>query len=82
MKDILITKQRIKTELYVFLACVVCMELLNVYAIVRKDGQWSELVMSLGYVCVAACVLYVVLGIVRLLLSGIRHWFRKQPRRS
>lgn len=74
MKDIVITKRIVKRELYIFLACVVAMELLNVYAIAEKNGQWSELFMSLGYVCVAAGVLYVVLAVIRLVVIAI--WSR------
>ena len=77
MKDILITKHRIKTELYVLLGCIVAMELLNAYAIVQKGGEWSELFFSLGYVCAAAVVLYVVLAVVRLLVGGVGRWLRK-----
>ncbi len=77
MKDIVITKRRIKVELYIFLACVAAMELLNVYAIVVEDGKWSELFMSLGYVCVAAAVVYVTLAVVRLAVGLVWHRFAK-----
>ena len=73
MKDIVIKKQRIKVEFYIFLACVVAMELLNVYAIVGEDGKWAELFISLGYVCVAAAVVYVVLAVVRLVVGFVWH---------
>ena len=81
MKDITITRKRIKTELYVFLGCVVAMELVNAYAIADKNGQWSELFMSLGYVCVAAAVTYVVLAVIRLVIGAIWHKTKGKNRR-
>ena len=44
MKDILITKHRIKTELYVLLGCIVAMELLNAYAIVQPSEALSKFI--------------------------------------
>lgn len=82
MKDIVITRKRIKAELYVFLGCVVAMELLNAYAIAEKNGKWSELFMSLGYVCVAAAVTYVVLAVIRLVVAAIWHKATKKGKRK
>ena len=77
MKDIVISKRRIKTEMLLFLACVLAMELLNVYAIVKYDGSWSETFFSLGFVVVTALVLYTVLSVLRLIIYGIIRLIKK-----
>ena len=71
MMDIVISRRRIKKEIIVFLACVLAMELLNVYAIIKYDGSWSEAFFSLGFVVVAAVVLYAVLSVLRLIIYGV-----------
>lgn len=71
MKDIVIKERHVKRELWIFLACVVVMELVNVYAIMDYDGRWSEAVMSLGFVVVAAVVMYAVIALFRLMVYGI-----------
>lgn len=77
MKDIVISKRHIKRELWVFLGCVAAMELVNVYAIVDYGGKWSELVMSLGFVAVAAVVTYLLLAVLRLIVYGIKIMINK-----
>lgn len=77
MKDIVISKRRIKTEILVFAACVLAMELLNVYAIIKYDGNWSEAFLSLGFVVVAAIVLYAVLSLIRLMVYGVIRLIKK-----
>ena len=77
MKDIVISRRRIKTEIIVFLACVLAMELLNVYAIIKYDGSWSEALFSLGFVVVAAVVLYAVLSVLRLIIYGVVRSLKK-----
>lgn len=77
MKDIVISSRHIKRELWIFLACVVAMELVNVYAIVDYGGKWSELVMSLGFVVVSAVVAYLLLALVRLIVYGLIKIFKK-----
>lgn len=71
MKDIVIKERHVKRELWIFLACVVVMELVNVYAIMDYDGRWSEAVMSIGFVVVAAVVMYAVVALLRLMVYGI-----------
>ena len=71
MKDIVIKERHVKRELWIFLACVVVMELVNVYAIMDYDGRWSEAVMSLGFVVVAAVVMYAGIALFRLMVYGI-----------
>ena len=77
MKDIVISSKHIRRELWIFLGCIVAMELVNVYAIVDYGGKWSELVMSLGFVVAAAVVAYAVLAVVRLIVYGIVKLIKK-----
>lgn len=77
MKDIVISSKHIRRELWIFLGCIVAMELVNVYAIVDYGGKWSELVMSLGFVVAAAVVAYAVVAVVRLIVYGIVELIKK-----
>lgn len=77
MKDIVISSKHVRRELWIFLGCIVAMELVNVYAIVDYGGKWSELVMSLGFVVAAAVVAYAVVAVVRLIVYGIVKLIKK-----
>lgn len=77
MKDIVISSRHIRRELWIFLGCIVAMELVNVYAIAGYGGKWSELVMSLGFVVAAAVVAYIVVAVVRLIIYGIVKLIKK-----
>lgn len=77
MKDIVISSRHIRRELWIFLGCIVAMELVNVYAIADYGGKWSELVMSLGFVVAAAVVAYAVVAVVRLIIYGIVKLIKK-----
>lgn len=77
MKDIVISSRHIRRELWIFLGCIVAMELVNVYAIVDYGGKWSELVMSLGFVVASAVVAYAVVAVVRLIVYGIVKLIKK-----
>lgn len=76
MKDLVISGKRIKTEIWVFVACVVAMELLNIYSIIRYRGEWTEVIMSIGYVVTASVIVYLLIGVLRLILAGIMKIFK------
>ena len=78
MKDIVIRGKDVKREICVFAGCALVMELVNIYAIISYDGSWLEVIKSLGFVFVAAVMLYLLLGIVRLMAKGIRKLISKQ----
>lgn len=77
MKDIVISERRIKRELWVFLACVVAMEMVNIYAVFEYGGKWTEIFTSLGFVVTSALCLYAVIAVVRLIISGISGLIKK-----
>ncbi|MFC1640019.1 hypothetical protein ACFL3B_04570 [Gemmatimonadota bacterium] len=72
MKDIVIGQARIKRELLVLSICFVAAVFLNVYAIAAKGTEWSELLSQLHLTLAVAIVFYVVLGVFRLIVFGIR----------
>ncbi len=76
MKDLVISGKRIKTEIWVFVACVVAMELLNIYSIIRYRGEWTEVIMSIGYVVTASVIVYLLIGVLRLIVAGIMKIFK------
>ncbi len=77
MKDIIITRQRQRTELFTLLVCFVIAFGLNVYAIVKYDGKWNELFWSLGFVVATTVLLYAVWTLLRLLYHGCRKLIKK-----
>lgn len=72
MKEIKISVKRQKKELMVFLVCLLIAFCLNIYAIIAYDGKWSELFWSLGFVCAAAVILYVVCSLFGIAVYFIR----------
>ncbi len=72
MKDIVIRQERIKRELLTLCFCFVAAVLFNVYAIATRGTLWSELLSQLHVTLAVAFVFYVVLGVVRLIVCGIR----------
>lgn len=78
MRDIVIKGKDIRREFRVFLGCIVAMEAVNMYAIAKYDGQWMELLKSIGFVLVSAIVTYMVLAVIRLIVKGIVRVVKKQ----
>lgn len=77
MKDIIITRQRQRTEVLTLLVCFVVAFGLNVYAIVAYGGQWKELFWSLGFVALATAILYVAWTLLRLVVYGCKRIIKK-----
>ena len=72
MKDVVIRAQTIKRELLLLVLLLVVAFVMNMYAIVVHEGQWSELISQLHIVVLLALFFYVVVWIVRLIFWGIR----------
>lgn len=70
MRDIVIGQARIKREFLVLSICFVAAVLLNVYAIATRGTEWSELLTQLHIALAVAIVLYLLLGIIRLIVLG------------
>jgi hypothetical protein len=49
------------------------MESLNIYAIIKYNAPWTEAIMSLGFVVVAAVCVYLILWLIRLIVLGVKY---------
>lgn len=76
MKDTLITARAKKRELIIFGICVLAAILVNVYAIITYDTNWSELYSMAGMVIAIALFFYLVQWILRLIIRGIIRLYR------
>jgi len=77
MKTTTFTSRRKKIELITFLVCFILANLANLYSIVTYGTSFVELITSLGYVTVAALLLYILWSIIRLIFYAIVRFFRR-----
>lgn len=77
MNDTTITAKAKKRELIIFLLCLVTAALINAYAIITYDTNWSEMYTMIGMVTAIGIFLYIVQWIIRLLVRGIVGGVRK-----
>lgn len=61
-----------------FIICVLIMEIINGISIYTYNGKWIELIMSIGYVCIAGIVLYISFTIIRLVIYIIAKSIKKK----
>jgi len=78
MKDIVISKARIKTELITALVCFLIACLVNLGAIIYFKSPAVELITSIGFVIVLAFALYILWSVIRLIIYGIKTLFLKK----
>jgi len=78
MKDIVITPKQIKKELLVLLVCFVLSFIINIVAIVVYKTSWIEVFSQIGYVIIISVVLYILISLVRLIVSGIKKLFKSK----
>ena len=78
MKDSIISAKVKKRELNVFIIAFVVAFILNIISIIAYNTQWIEVVSSLHYVLLFAIVLYIIQGIIRLIIWGIRQLVSRQ----
>ncbi|NOY95649.1 MAG: hypothetical protein GXO81_04600 [Chlorobi bacterium] len=76
MKDILIPAKRVKKELAILLVCFIAAFLLNIYAIAKYATSWSEILGQLHIIVILSLVIYFIVAILRLILSGILKAFK------
>jgi len=77
MKEIKISVQRQKKELFILLLSFILAFLLNVYSIIHYNGEWSELYTEIFYVLSATAIIYVLLFLTRLPVKSIKRLFIK-----
>ena len=71
MNDIIIKAKHVRREIIYFLSCVLIMEIVNAFSIYTYKGKWIELIMSIGYVCVATIALYIFIAIIRFMVYTV-----------
>ncbi len=69
MRDIIITKKRIRTELIILALCFAIAFIANVVAVFIYKSPLAEIYSSIFYVLTATVVLYVLSVIVRLIIA-------------
>lgn len=70
MKDIIIKAKTLKREVILLIALFIIAFLINIYAIVLHEGQWSELYTQLHIVILLTLFLYIVTHLIRLVIWG------------
>ena len=78
MKDIIISKARIRTELITLSACFVIACLFNLGAIIYYKSPAIELITSLGYAIIFAIALYILWSLIRLIVYIIKSVLSKK----
>jgi F0F1-type ATP synthase membrane subunit a len=78
MKDVLISGRRIARELMIFCGCFVFALAMNVFAIIKYKTEWKELLTTLHITVALALVIFVLLGLLRLLVCGLARLFRRK----
>jgi hypothetical protein len=77
MKDIIITAKRIKIELYTLLIVFVIANGFNLYAIIKFQTKFVEIITQIGYVLLFTLGIYVLWTIVRLIYWSIKRILKK-----
>ena len=80
MKDTVISSAFKKRELTLILACLVAAVLFNMYSIIKFKTEWKELFTQFHVVLLVAVFFYIVLAILRILVSGIRYLVKKDKK--
>jgi hypothetical protein len=79
MNDITIRGKSIVRELRVLGACALVALGVNLGAIISFNTRWTELVTTLHFTAGIAALIYVVLGLLRLVAGGLRRLWRRGP---
>ena len=74
MKDITIKASTLKREFKIFLGFFALTILINLYAIVTRDGELIELITQIGWTVLIALIFYVLVGLIRGIINGVKHF--------
>ena len=77
MKDIHISSQQQKKELWILLIAFILAFLCNIYAIIIYGGEWAELYTEIFYVLTLTILFYVCTLLFRLLFKTVRHLLKR-----
>ncbi|MGQ1784812.1 MULTISPECIES: hypothetical protein [unclassified Saccharicrinis] len=72
MKDIVLKGTSVRKELRILLIVFLIAFGLNIYSIITYKTLWGELLTSLGFVAILAIIFYLIVGVIRLLVLGVR----------
>ncbi|MGM0532332.1 MAG: hypothetical protein ACQER7_13385 [Bacteroidota bacterium] len=78
MKDSVISAKAKKRELTIFIILLIASFIANIISIMAYNTDWIEVVSALHYVLLFAIVLYIIQGIIRLIIWGIRRLVSRQ----
>lgn len=78
MKDTVISAATKRRELYIWLACFVVANIVNVVTIIKFQTSWLEIFTQIGYVVITSLVFYVLVLIVRLAWRIFAHLLGKR----
>jgi hypothetical protein len=76
MKDITITSAQLRKEAIIYTVCFISAFGLNVYSIAKFKTDWSELLGQLHVVLGIAVIIYLVIGLFRLIYVGFSHFIQ------
>lgn len=76
MKDITISKKRIKTEVIVWLVCFCIAVLINVFAIINYKTNWVEIISQLHIVLLISVLIYFLFGMIRIITLAVARLFK------
>ena len=80
MKDTVLTARHKKRELIILLVCFILASLLNIYAIIKYDAAFVEIITSFFYVLSFTVALYIAAWIFRLLYKGMKYLWPKRKK--
>ena len=66
MKDIVFTKAAQKREFFIWLACLVVANIVNVVSIIKFQTPWYEIFTQVGYIVVTSLLIYGLVLVVRI----------------
>lgn len=75
MKDITISGKKIKLEIIIWVCCLCASVLINIYAIVKYNNSWWELLTQLPIVLLISFMIYFFTGIIRFGIYSIHKLF-------
>jgi len=72
MKDSIISAKTKKREFNIFIILLIVAFIANIISIMAYGTEWIEVLTSLHYVLLLGVILYVIQGVIRLIIWGIR----------
>jgi len=72
MKNITVSAGRVKKELIFFLISILFALIMNIYSIIIYQTQWIELITTLHITFLLSIVIYIIIGIFRIIWRLLR----------